>query len=52
MGVKKIEAIGKKFDPHFHEAVKEVESDQDDGTIIEELQTGFELNGKVIRPSR
>jgi len=52
LGVKKIEAIGKKFDPHFHEAVREVESEKDDGIIIDELQSGFELNGKVIRPSQ
>jgi molecular chaperone GrpE len=51
MGVKKIEAVGKKFDPHFHEAVKEVEGEED-GTVVEELQSGFELNGKVIRPSQ
>jgi len=52
LGVKKIEALGKKFNPHFHEAVREVESEKDDGIIIDELQTGFELNGKVIRPSQ
>jgi molecular chaperone GrpE len=52
LGVKKIEALGKKFNPHFHEAVREVESEQDDGIVIDELQTGFELNGKVIRPSQ
>lgn len=52
LGVKKIKAVGKKFDPHFHEAVREVESDQDEGVVIEETQTGFELNGKVIRPSQ
>lgn len=52
LGVKKIEAVGKKFDPHFHEALREMESDKDDGMVIEELQTGFELNGKVIRPSQ
>lgn len=52
LGVKKIEAVGKKFDPHFHEAVKEVESEADEGIIVDELQTGFELNGKVIRPSQ
>lgn len=51
MGVKRIEAIGKQFDPNFHEAVREVEGDKD-GVVIEELQTGFELNGKVIRPSQ
>jgi len=52
LGVKKIEAIGKKFDPHFHEAVREVEADQEDGIIIDELQSGFILNHKVIRPSQ
>ncbi len=52
LGIKKIEAKGKKFDPNFHEAVRELESEEEDGIIIEELQTGFELNGKVIRPSQ
>ena len=52
LGVKKIEALGKKFDPNFHEAVREVALDGGDGTVVEELQTGFELNGKVIRPSQ
>jgi molecular chaperone GrpE len=51
MGVKKIDAVGKQFDPHFHEAVREVEGDEDH-KIVEELQTGYELNGKVIRPSQ
>lgn len=52
LGVKKIEAMGKKFDPHFHEAVKEVESEEEEGKIVDELQSGYELNGKVIRPSQ
>ena len=51
MGVKKIEALGKQFDPHFHEAVREVPGDED-GVIVEDLQMGFEINGKVIRPSQ
>ncbi len=51
MGVKKIESLGKKFDPNFHEAVKEAPGEQD-GVVVEELQSGFELNGKVIRPSQ
>ena len=51
LGVKKIEAKGKKFDPNFHEAVREVEGDEDQ-VVVDELQTGFELNGKVIRPSQ
>lgn len=52
LGVKKIESIGKKFDPHFHEAIREQESEEDDGIILSEFQSGFELNGKVIRPSQ
>jgi molecular chaperone GrpE len=51
LGVKKIESLGKKFDPHFHEAVREVPG-QEDGIVMEEYQTGYELNGKVIRPSQ
>ncbi len=52
LGVKKIEAVGKKFDPHLHEALREEESEEAEGIIISELQSGFELNGKVIRPSQ
>ncbi len=52
LGVNKIEAVGKKFDPHIHEAVKEVVAEQDDGMVVDELQSGFILNGKVIRPSQ
>jgi molecular chaperone GrpE len=51
LGVKKIEALGKKFDPHYHEAVREVPG-EDDHIVVEEYQTGYELNGKVIRPSQ
>lgn len=51
MGVKQIDAVGKQFDPNFHEAVREVEGEED-GVVVEQLQTGYELNGRVIRPSQ
>ncbi len=51
LGVKKIEAVGKKFDPNFHEAIREIDGDEP-GMVVEEYQTGYELNGKVIRPSQ
>ncbi|MDQ3018634.1 MAG: nucleotide exchange factor GrpE [bacterium] len=51
MGVKRVEAVGKPFDPNFHEAVREVPGEVDD-IVVEELQSGYELNGKVIRPSQ
>ncbi len=51
MGVKKIDAVGKQFDPNYHEAIREIEGESD-GVIAEELQTGYEINGKVVRPSQ
>ena len=51
MGVRKIEAVGKKFDPNFHEAIREV-AGEEDGTVVEELQTGYQINDKVVRPSQ
>ncbi|MDD2654677.1 MAG: nucleotide exchange factor GrpE, partial [Candidatus Omnitrophica bacterium] len=52
-GVKPIEANGKKFDPHLHEALMQEESDKfDDGIIIEEFQKGYTLEDRVIRTSK
>jgi molecular chaperone GrpE len=52
-GVKPIEAEGKPFDPHFHEALmQEVNQDLPEHTIIEELQKGYFLNDKVVRSSK
>jgi molecular chaperone GrpE len=50
-GIEKIEAVGKRFDPNFHEAIKEVPGD-DDQIVVEQYQTGFVINGKVIRPAQ
>lgn len=52
-GLKVILAIGKKFDPYYHEALMQEESaDKEEGTILEEFQKGYSLNGKVIRHSK
>ena len=52
-GVKTVPALGVPFDPKWHEAVATVEtSDAKDGTVVDELQRGYELNGRLIRPSR
>jgi len=52
-GVKEIDAVGKQFDPNFHEAILQVEvDDQDDGVIVEEVEKGYFLNDRVLRPSR
>jgi molecular chaperone GrpE len=52
-GVGEIKTIGEKFDPNFMEVVGEVEvKDKKSGTMIEETQKGYLLNGKVIRPAK
>ena len=51
-GVVETESAGQKFDPCVHEAVEHVESDQPEGTIVEVLQKGYMMNGRVIRPAR
>jgi len=50
-GVAPIEAAGVPFDPNLHEAVVRVPADenQPDNTVVEEMQRGYLLNGKVIR---
>ncbi|MCP4580473.1 MAG: nucleotide exchange factor GrpE [candidate division Zixibacteria bacterium] len=52
-GLREIKAVGEVFDPNFHEAVMQLEvEDKDDGIIIEEVQKGYFLNSKVLRPSK
>ena len=52
-GVKPIEAEGKIFDPHCHEALMQVENkDLPEHTIVEELQKGYKLNDRVIRTAK
>jgi len=51
-GMTPIEAAGKAFDPHLHEAVLEVETkDHPDGTVIEELRKGYTYKNRVLRAS-
>lgn len=51
-GLKKIEALGKKFDPYYHEALLKEKSNKEDGIILEEIQPGYMLKSKVIRYSK
>jgi molecular chaperone GrpE len=52
-GVKKIAPLkGEKFDPHLHQAVSEIPSDDvDGGGVVTVMQAGYELFGRVIRPA-
>ena len=52
-GVREIEAIGKQFDPVFHEAVMQQPAENvDEGQVIGEIQKGYFFNDKVLRPAR
>jgi molecular chaperone GrpE len=52
-GVKPIEATGKIFDPHCHEALMQIANkDLPEHTIVEELQKGYKLNDRVIRTAK
>jgi len=51
-GLHRIEALGKKFDPYYHEALCREESDQEEGTVLEEYQSGYMVRTKVIRASK
>jgi len=51
-GLERIEAQGKPFDPHYHQAIERIESaDHEDGTVIEVLQQGYRLKERVLRPA-
>jgi molecular chaperone GrpE len=51
-GLKSIESVNQPFNPEFHQAIMQVESDDhEEGIILEEIQKGYMLKDKVIRPA-
>jgi molecular chaperone GrpE len=51
-GITPLISIGKKLDPNFHQAMMEIEDDQKEpGTIIQEIQKGFMMKDRLLRPS-
>ncbi len=51
-GVTVIEAVGQPFNPQFHEAIMQVQSDEyEEGTVVEEIVKGYKMKDKVIRPA-
>jgi len=50
-GVAEVEALGLPYDPNLHEAILQKEDKGPEGVIIEEMQKGYTLHGRVIRPS-
>jgi len=51
-GIEQINCLNKKFDPNFHQAMLEIESEtKEPGTVIQEIQKGFTMKGRLLRPS-
>ncbi len=51
-GLEEIKSVGEKFNPEIHEAVEMLESEKPEGEILEEIQKGYKLNGKLIRAAK
>jgi|RhiMethySRZTD1v2_1073278.scaffolds.fasta_scaffold02131_25 molecular chaperone GrpE len=49
--VSPIDPQGQKFDPHRHQAISQVESDQEPGSVVTVLQKGYLLHDRVLRPA-
>ena len=51
-GITPIDSIGKKLDPNLHQAMMEIDDDQNEpGTIIQEIQKGFMMKDRLLRPA-
>lgn len=52
LGAKRIDPLGKAFDPHLHQAMDRAETtEHPDGTILAVFQPGYEFHGRVLRPA-
>ncbi len=50
-GVTKFDSLDKKFDPEIHQAVSKVNNEKPDGIIVEEMQKGFKIGARLLRPA-
>jgi molecular chaperone GrpE len=50
-GISRIEAMGQMLDPHLHQAMLELPSDAEPGTIIQEMQAGYTIKDRLLRPA-
>ena len=50
-GIVKVEAMGQPLDPNRHQAMVEIASDSEPGTIVQEMQAGYMIKDRLLRPS-
>ena len=52
-GVEPVDATGKPFDPNLHEALSQEETTEvEEGTVVQQVQRGYKLNDRLVRPAR
>src|SRR5205085_247888 len=52
IGVQVVKSVGEHFDPHLHEAIEMVETDEaEDNTVLQELQRGYRFKERLLRPA-
>lgn len=50
-GIEKVKALGEALDPNLHQAMVELPSDEPAGTIIQEMQAGYKIKDRLLRPA-
>ena len=50
-GISRVSALGEKLDPNRHQAMLEVPSEQEPGTIVQEMQAGYMIRDRLLRPA-
>jgi molecular chaperone GrpE len=50
-GISRIEALGQRLDPNRHQAMVELESDAEPGTVVQEMQSGYTIRDRLLRPA-
>jgi molecular chaperone GrpE len=50
-GIERVKSVGEALDPHRHQAMIEMPSDEEPGTIVEEMQAGYVMKDRLLRPA-
>jgi molecular chaperone GrpE len=50
-GIERVKSVGETLDPHRHQAMIEMPSDKEPGTIVEEMQPGYVMKDRLLRPA-
>ena len=51
LGLEELNAVGEQFDPNYHEAVANEESEEEEGTVIKQWRCGYKIGDRLLRPA-